>query len=160
MAVRARFFAHVKKTRGCWVWGNIRKVAPAQNQHRYGMFSVDGRIVPAHVYSWRLHHRGAPVPRGKLVKHSCDNKRCVNPQHLSVGTHGDNLREAFARKRHPRCERVFSAAEVRKIRTLLKQHEKYRRLARATSDTGLAKKYSVGRSTIQRIKWGRYTPYN
>lgn len=153
-----RFFAHVKKTRGCWLWCNVRRVAPAKRV-RYGMFSVNGVLVPAHVYSWRLHNNGAPVPRGKLVKHSCDNKRCVNPKHLSVGTYRDNLREALARKRHARCKRVFSAKEVQKIRAALQRHAKYKQLAQATSDTGLARRYGVGRSTIQRIKWGRYDPY-
>src|SRR5689334_15226243 len=112
--VQARFFAHVQKTRGCWLWRNVRNV-PAAKRVRYGMFSVDGRVIPAHVYSWCLANRKWPAPSRRLVKHSCDNKRCVNPQHLSIGTYRENLREAFARGLHARCKRVFTATEVRKI---------------------------------------------
>jgi hypothetical protein len=120
------------------------------------MFSVNGRVMPAHVYAWRLQNGGISVPHGKLIKHSCDNKRCVNPKHLSAGTSRDNIREAFARTR---SERVFSAREVSRIRAALKRSDRYTKLARSCSAVALAKKYGVGRSTINRIKAGQYKPY-
>lgn len=45
-------------------------------------------MLRAHRVSWQIHF--GPIPKGKLVLHKCDNKRCVNPNHLYLGTQGDN----------------------------------------------------------------------
>lgn len=51
----------------------------------------------AHRCAWRL-WRG-PIPEGKLVLHHCDNPRCINPDHLYLGTDADNVRDREARGR-------------------------------------------------------------
>jgi len=48
-------------------------------------------------------YRG-PVPDGMCIRHRCDNRKCINPQHLEVGTHQDNMADAKARGRHCRGE--------------------------------------------------------
>lgn len=52
----------------------------------------------AHRFSYEFHK--GEIPDGLYVLHSCDNKRCVNPDHLHVGTAADNMREKIERKRH------------------------------------------------------------
>lgn len=77
----------------CWNWqaSTLRK--------GYGRFSVRKVLVQAHRFSWMLAN-GRGIPAGLQVLHSCDNPRCVNPNHLSIGTNGDNVRDCVAKGRH------------------------------------------------------------
>ena len=53
----------------------------------------------AHRISWYLHNR-SPIPKDLYVLHDCDNPLCVNPNHLSLGTHGQNIIDAVTRGLH------------------------------------------------------------
>lgn len=90
--ILGRFWSKVDQ-RGddeCWPWRS--------NVDTYGRFRMlrDAKCIGAHVFSWVLANQ-QEVPAGLLVLHSCDNKRCVNPAHLSVGTYSQNAREAVER---------------------------------------------------------------
>lgn len=81
------FWAKVIKTSGCW-----ERVGP-HNGRGYTKFQVSKgrRGVYAHRYSYEI--ANGPIPEGLFVMHSCDNPPCVRPDHLSVGTHADNMRD-------------------------------------------------------------------
>lgn len=74
--------------------------------------------VRAHVFAWER-ATGQKVPRGKVVMHSCDNPRCVNPAHLSVGTQHDNILDSIHKGRY-NCFGIqkLNAEQVREIRAL------------------------------------------
>lgn len=77
----------------CWVWQGAKKTNPKAPQHQYGTFGMplgNGRfrLMSAHKYAYICVHGAVPV--GLELDHSCENKLCVNPEHLRAITHQEN----------------------------------------------------------------------
>jgi len=83
-----RFWSRVDKSydNGCWKW------AAGKNGDGYGVIRVNGRMESAHRVSWVIHNK-KDIPKGMTVCHTCDNPPCINPSHLFLGTHFDNMRD-------------------------------------------------------------------
>lgn len=120
--------AHVPELGPCWVW------TKSTDRRGYGRFGLPGRHggwTYAHRWSWKAAH-GA-VPPGLCVLHRCDNPPCVRPEHLFVGTHGDNSADKKAKDRSNRGERNGMARltddEVRAARELRSQGMTYAEIA-------------------------------
>lgn len=94
----------------------------------------------AHRFSYE-HHKG-PIPPGMVVRHLCHVPLCVNPDHLEVGTHAENMRDMAKAKRSTRREKNPSA----KL-TMKKVKEMRKRRAAGESFGSLAARYGVSRST-------------
>jgi hypothetical protein len=135
-----RFWSKVKKASGCWLWtGAVGKVG-------YGNFGTGGGVtVGAHRFSYELHC--GPVPDGKLVLHRCDNRLCVRPDHLFLGTHKDNTADASNKGRLARGERQggakLTADQARTIYTSEKTQDQ------------LAAEFGVSQAQVYRIRAGR-----
>lgn len=90
-----RFLKSIRITdSGCWEWQKSRW------ESGYGKVGVYRQIVAAHIVSYRL-FRG-PIADGLFVCHECDNPPCVNPDHLFLGTHQQNMDDMVAKGRQTR----------------------------------------------------------
>ena len=138
---RDRFFQFVSRTDDCWEWQGYR--GPVD---RYGRFMVkrpDGKRTPrlAHRASWELH--SGPIPSGLQVLHRCDNRRCVNPEHLFLGTQLDNIRDMDAKGRRVTWLHALDATSVRQIRERYAQG--------GITQAQLAKEYGIAPITVSRV---------
>jgi hypothetical protein len=94
-AVINRFVAKVDATGECWVW------IGGKSSTGYGAFGLrHGQALGAHRVAWALAH-GAETG-GLFVCHRCDNRVCVRPAHLFLGTHEDNMRDMVEKGRKPK----------------------------------------------------------
>lgn len=93
-----RFWSYVERSQdGCWNWrGNVDKA------HGYGVANFCAERWKAHRLAFLLVNGDAP----RLVMHSCDNRRCVNPSHLSAATHFENNMDCLAKGRNPIAEKT------------------------------------------------------
>lgn len=100
----------------------------------------------AHRLAWEL-DRGYPAPDTMQVMHKCNNKLCVNPDHLKLGTQAENLAQAaqdglyLSGERHPNAK--LTDDQVRMIRKLLSE---------GMTGAALARMYHVSTFTISCIK--------
>ena len=75
----------------CWeMTYQSRTISPENNV---------GNSIPAARVAWEAHH-AQPIPDGMVVCHTCDNPRCVNPEHLFLGSYSDNMVDCVSKGRH------------------------------------------------------------
>jgi hypothetical protein len=132
-----RLWARVEKTPGCWNWtGATTRVGGG-----YGHLGYQGKDLTVHRLSWELVN--GPIPPGLFVCHHCDNRLCVKPTHLFLGTAADNIHDAVRKGRmHPGEANGIAKltwAKVREIRARLTQARPrgiYNQLGREFGVTG------------------------
>lgn len=140
---------HVDKSDQCWLW------TAATFANGYGAFRLggrSGRTAYTHRLAWEL--TNGPIPDGVEVCHSCDVRACVNPAHLFLGTHAENMRDMADKGRaktsnakgeaHPLAR--LTAADIAAIR------ERY--AAGGVLQRELATEYGVGQVHISRVVRG------
>lgn len=110
----------------------------------YGYVYSGNQKIYAHRLAWALHN--GMDPTGLVVRHSCDNTRCVNPDHLSIGTDQDNADDKVSRGRqlanekHPMA--VLNWDSVNEIRSS------------SNSGAAMARKFGVSANCISKIRNG------
>ena len=163
------FWSRVNKEpnpKGCWLWiGPKLKPSPGD----YGMFYIERKKILAHRASWEIAH-GEPPPSHLCVCHTCDTPSCVNPDHLWIGTHGDNARDCSRKGRHfshlhpellPSGDTHWSRKEPHRVArggrsgTAKLTEQQVREIAAHTeSASKAAKRFGVSTTTILKIRYG------
>ena len=116
----------------CWPW------TKAKVTDGYGTIAhMKGVQYATHRLSFILHK--GPIPKGRVVMHSCDNPPCCNPKHLVLGTNEDNIRDMIEKKRG---SIKLTKAEVEAIKS-------DKRKQRIIADC-----YGITQSMVSRIKRG------
>lgn len=136
-----RFWSQVVTGDGCWEWSGLESTAG------YGKIYWLGRTTHAHRVSWMITH--GDIPDGMFVCHTCDNRLCVRPSHLFLGTPADNMNDMAKKGRaskgasHPLAK--LTDEDVRNIRS------QYVFGSRDSGLRALAKKYGVSMHNIHMI---------
>jgi HNH endonuclease/ribosomal L20-like protein len=146
----------VEPNTGCELWtGTLFKNGYGQAYSRKA-YAVGARHqIEAHRLAWIM--ANGDIPDGLFVLHKCDTKACVNPRHLFLGTHMDNMADMIKKGRAPirdsRGEKngraKISAADAARIRDLRKSDPK------SWSYRNLSKEFGVSKGAIWYVATGR-----
>lgn len=137
-----RFWSHVDKSSedGCWPW------LLSLDKDGYGRFTVGRKKFQSHRYAYFLTHGATNA----FILHRCDNPRCVNPSHLFLGSHADNMRDRNAKRRHAFGTRngrsKLQPADIIEIRLWRKLNASFR---------SIASRFGVDESVIRDIASGK-----
>jgi hypothetical protein len=102
---RLKKFYTVNRETDCWEWNKeARWCKPKEAPKTYGMFSFGMRWRLEHRVSYALHNEDIDLLDDPKIFccHRCDNRRCINPKHLFLGTHHDNMQDMVAKGRAPK----------------------------------------------------------
>lgn len=136
-----RFWEKVNKTNYCWEW-------TASKHLGYGSFAIErSHPIGAHRVSWEL--TNGPIPENLFVCHHCDNRGCVRPDHLFLGTQKDNIVDMLNKDRATTANRgsgsgrtQFTVEDVKKMRELSKDGK---------SMAEIGRQFEVAGTTVSRI---------
>lgn len=141
--VEDRFWDKVDKAGECWEWTAYCNRASKEGSRflPYGRIRDRGKLRLAHRVSWEIEH--GSIPDGKLVLHTCDNPKCVRPDHLFLGDHEVNMADKVDKERHHGSHKL-TADEVREIRRRYREEDGH-------THQSLADEYGVTKSAITHL---------
>lgn len=131
----------VDEITGCWNW------VPPLHHSGYATLHADGRTRRAHRVSYEVHC--GPIPDGMCVCHRCDNPKCINPEHLFLGTTAENVADRESKGRHnsPKGEE-HGCAKLTDQEVIAIRRES------GASHREIAAKYGVSRTTVTEVRSG------
>ena len=148
-AIKARFWSKVVMGSDCcWEWDGAYRA-----KDNYGAFTVGRKTFSAPRFAYEMEY--GPIPEGLLILHSCDNRKCIRPEHLEAGTQAKNIKDCVVRGRHvpPKGEKNgMSKLTAETVAAIRAEYDGVR-----GSMTALSKKYGVGvpsiHNVIRRRRW-------
>lgn len=153
--IQERFWEKVDVYSGlpCWLWNG------AHDKWGYGSFRPIDRTVKSHRYVLEL-IAGYVVPADKCVLHNCDTPACVRPQHLYIGTRGDNARDMASRGRQfyqKNPDLVIKGSSHPQARLTEDAVQEIRRLsATGMRQVDIARRFGIAQPTVSDIALRRY----
>ena len=140
--IQERFESEFTKSDGCWEWEASKRGAG------YGQFGISGRQQYAHRVAYQLYV--GEIPEGLCVLHQCDNRKCVNPDHLFLGTQADNMRDCKNKGRHTRPDNSGEKNNHSKMTEtqIIEIRAKY---SEGATQSELAKEFGVSQANISDI---------
>lgn len=123
--LKCKLLNGIKREGDCWLYKN-------SSSGEYSKIRWKMKWYSAHRVSYEIHI--GEIPKGKWICHNCDTPKCVNPEHLFVGSAKENRKDAVNKKRVPVGEKnhfsKFTDIQVEEIRSLKKEGFTYERLTR------------------------------
>lgn len=124
---------------GCWEWQGCC------GSHGYGQMTFKYKGMVTHRASWEVHK--GPIPEGKFVCHTCDYRRCINPEHLFLGTAQDNTDDMIAKDRGDLQNSLkLTDEQAKQIRKLYYED---------MSQNEIGRLFNVSQATVSRIGTGQ-----
>lgn len=143
----------IDKETGCWIWTAAANKLGYGNFHLPELSGSSRTVIKAHRAVWLI-FRG-PIPEGLGVCHHCDIPACCNPNHLFLGTHAENMRDAASKGRNgaQRQPEIRNGERNPAAKLTPSQVDEIRDLyaAGGISQPQLARRFGVGQSQINRI---------
>jgi hypothetical protein len=133
----------VDEDTGCWLWNGTIAASG------YGYLRIRGKNYLVHRTSY-AHYNGIEIPNGLMVCHTCNVRRCMNPDHLYLGTHNDNMRDK-ANSNVMKGEENPKALLTKEQVIEIKRHISERKIVYRN----IGKMYGVSRQAIKDIASGR-----
>jgi hypothetical protein len=130
----------INKETKCW-----EVVSHKPDSKGYVCVYRNGKTIKAHRYSYKLFK--GDIPEGMVILHKCDNRRCINPDHLDYGTIADNTYDMVSKKRHGYGETAGMS--------ILTEKEVYEIRVSKLPLKMLSEQYDVTYEAIASIKAGR-----
>ncbi len=139
-SAKDRFVDKIKinDTSSCWEW------AASMKTERYGAFNLDGKVQFAHRVSYKLFI--GDIGSGMEVCHTCDNTKCVNPEHLFIGSHKDNMEDCAKKERLNNPQAKLTIANIRYIRA---------RYSNGTTQADLCREFDYSTGSMNNIVSGK-----
>ena len=136
LLITDRIEQYTKRTDTCWFWtGRCDKDG-------YGRMKIAGKHYRVPRVVWEINN--GPIPPNQIVRHSCDVSACINPAHLLLGTHQDNVDDKMERGRHRGNYKLT-----------LEQREEFCRRGKIENVLNLAKEFGISRTQAYRIVGGK-----
>lgn len=140
------FWRRIVKPDGCWLYDGCKEI----NGYGYlqNPLGDTPKFITAHRLAWILTF--GPVPEGMHVMHKCDVRACVNPEHLRLGTHQENMDDKTAKRRNIS---ILTPEDVREIRAAYAALGNVKKVPNGFNEA-LGKKYGVGGKTVWEVRRG------
>lgn len=144
LSLKERLYLSTKRRGECIEWTGSN-----DGRKGYGVISINGKQEKTHRVSWEIEN--GPIPEGMCVCHACDNPACINPSHLFIGTHSDNMQDCLQKGRGnrggPKGENCHFSRLTEKEVLEIRDSDEY--------CNALAKRYNISTAIITQVQKGQ-----